>query len=153
MTTAKKTADTVLRKPKTIKIGRRTVTCKPITLSAFVAISGITAYFPQVNEALERTDDEILSFVLTEAKRYNALSDMIAILALGQPKKDTFWKRWKRQRLSDYIASKVPAVELGSILNELLDGMAIAHFFQCTASLSELNLLKEKRKTAQFGVR
>lgn len=146
-----KAAETILKKEKIIRIGNRNISCKPITLATFVAVSEIVSCFPQISEELQRTNDEILSFVLTDAKKYEGLADMIAILVLGQPRKDSILKRWKRRRLSNYIADKVPAYELGTILNQLLDSVSIAHFFQCTASLSELNLLKEKRKMDRYG--
>lgn len=151
MTIENKTADTVLKKPARIKIGSKTISCKPITLATFIAISEVIATFPQFTENIEKTDKEILSFVLTEARNYSGVSQMIAILALGQPKNETFISKWKRRRLERYVANEVPVYELGTIINQLLDSMAIAHFFQCTASLNEINLLRVKRKSIQYG--
>lgn len=151
MTIEKKAADTILRKNKVIKMGRRAVRCKPITLSTFVAVSAITSEFPKFDVEIERTDNEILSFVLTEAGKYGRLGELIAVLAYGEPRKGNFIKRWRRNRLAKYITHDVPAAELGKIINQLLDGLSIAHFFQCTASLSELNILKGKRQVILSG--
>lgn len=154
MTPEQTTAATVLRKPMTVHIGKKKIKVKPLTLSTLIEASAIVSTFPQFSEIVDTgdtPDSEILAQVLTEGYKYGRVGEFLATLALGYSKDEGRYIRWKKRRLEAYIMSKVPTYEINGIAQKLLGSTALKSFFHFTASLSELNLLRPKRKENQSG--
>lgn len=139
-------ADVILNTPTKVKIGDRTYKVKPPTLSTLIKISGIISGFPQSTEAPERTPEGILRWVFTQGKNYEDIGDVLATLILGWKKYQTDEFIAEFEELSAYIEDNLIASEFDNIVAEIMNNSATSSFFQCTISLSGLNLLEVKRK-------
>lgn len=158
------TADTILQRVQSIRIGGVEYVVAPPTLATLILISEEVSYLPEVefNEATALTD------ALREARNYRALADIAAILILGakrlvveEERVTRFMWLFKRRRkvVVDMKARVAEALmnveisELSSAVATMLAMMQTDHFFALATFLTGINLTKPTKvaKTTASG--
>lgn len=154
-----KTADTILQKPFTVAVGGETYEVAPPTIATLIEVSRLTAKMPKTNLVKEN----ILMSSLNVAKDCEPIGAIVATLILGADnltekkkvvKKSFFGLRSKEQVLTidnqailaDKILKKLTPKQVNKIIIEILNRMEVGDFFGITASLIEINLLKQTQE-------
>ncbi len=154
------TASAILQKKRQIQVGAFTFDVAPPTTATLILASELISTFP--SEAMK--GENIAGEVLAEAEHYKALGDLASLLIIGAKNlKQTsrfnpfayFYKR-KQRKLAKRILQELSPKELYSLIAEILKGMEVVDFFAITTFLSEINILKAKKKvetteTTAFG--
>lgn len=158
------TADVILQRVQSMKIGDKEYVVAPPTLATLILVSEEVSYLPSVdfNEATALTD------ALREARHYEALADIAAILILGAKRLTVeeeqttrvlgLFKRTKRvrvdmrRRIADELLN-VELCELSTAVVSLLKMMQTDHFFALATFLTSINLTKPTKvaKTTASG--
>jgi len=157
-----KTADTILQKPLNIAIGGATYEVAPPTIATLIEVSRLTTRMPKTNMNTEN----IMLSSLNIAKDCEAIGLIVATLILGADnlkeekkivKKSFLGLRRKectviidnQAILADKILKKLTPKEVSKITLEILNRMEVGDFFGITASLIEINLLKQTKDPTQ----
>ena len=151
MTTAEAAVKSITEAPIQVTVGDRNYTVKPPTMSVYLRISSIVSKYPMHKEKTQRSADAIIKAVLLDAAKYEDTGEIMAALILGWQKYPTDEFLAEYTELSGYIEDTLTPTQMDELMYELLDNKETARFFELTASLSELNLLEEKRKEDQSG--
>lgn len=147
------TADTLLQRVQSIKIGGVEYLVAPPTLATLVLVSEVVSYLPEV----EFDPNTPVEDALREAHNFRALADILAILILGAQRltiEEEYTTRVlgifprRRKRVVDMkerVAEAMMNVELGELLvatTTLLKMMQTEHFFALATFLTSINLTK-----------
>lgn len=144
-------ADAVLQTEKDVVIGARTYRVAPPTTATLIMVSRLIPQLP----AEEPDGDNVLAWVLGNARHYGMIGDILAVLVLGAKRcregggKSLRWLKKGRKRhiteqeeLAEYILEETSPSEQVALMTELIGRMQVASFFGLTTFLSGLNILK-----------
>lgn len=154
------TADTILQRVQTIKIGGVDYIIAPPTLATLILVSEEVSHLPKI----EFKESSVIEDGIRSAKDYKALADIVAILILGANRlvvEEEYTKRvlgiFKRKctRKVDMKARITEAMlnvelsELTTAVTAILQTMQFEHFFALASFLTNINLTKATRKEAK----
>ncbi len=153
-TIEQKVADAILQRPKTIKIGERTLTVAKPTTASLIMASAAASKLPRVNI----NENNIVGEMLRIGKDCNVVGEILACL-LVNPKGSTgdidmraeYDK--KIQETASILLEECSPSELEKIAITLLNTSEVSHFFGLSTFLIEVNLIKATRKveTTVYG--
>lgn len=162
-----KVSEAVLQKKRNVSIGGATYEVAPPSIATLIMVSELVTRMPDY----EPDREYILRDALVVAKDCKVLGDIVAVLVLGadgliQERKETktyLFGAIKREKtvlfdakacISNTILHQMSPKKVNEMVIDLLETMEIADFFQLTASLREVNLIrrtKEAEKTKKTG--
>lgn len=143
-TAEERTAETVLEKPITVTLGKKTYNIPRPTLGTIIEVSGMVSKFGEY----EFSQDFIESptEVLRLAKHYGALPRIVATFVCGVKKYSafgiTFTNQRKISRMERKIANTMTPKDMATILVEIFSSMECAFFLATITSLNKINHLK-----------
>lgn len=153
-----KVADAILeRNIGEIEIGGEVYEIAPPSIATLILVSEIVSKFPTV-----RQDVDQITSVLSHAKDFRGLGDLVAVLILGAKnltETRTIRKKFlgltvhrkritvdKKAQLSKTLLENMrPSVLLEVIVKRLID-LEVGDFFGITTSLTEVNILKPTKE-------
>jgi len=162
-TTEQRTGDTILQKEISVTLDGRDYTAAPPSVATLILVSELVSTLPRI-----KTDNtkDILGQVLRIARDTTALGDILATLILGakaiRQEKNKPLNRVRRllhikhqthyQKLAQAALDLAPT-NLEQETARILSSMEVGDFFGFTASLIEINLLRQTREagTTAFG--
>lgn len=139
----KATANTVLHTPiEVVVCGKKYISVSP-TLATLVRVSELIAELP----VLDSKSEHILDDSMREVKNCKPVAKILATLILGEKKGRLFSKdKRKWNKLVEDIYFHMSPAQIKAATPDLMSSMQIADFFQLTASLSEINLIRTSRE-------
>ena len=149
-TIEQRTADAVLQASGSVRIGGKTYEIAPPTLATLIMVSALTSKLPQQKPDQEKA----VQYALAVAKDCAVIGDIAAALILGAKriKKRRLWGLLPNpdlRRLSRRILEDAGIQETAAAIFEMLAQMQIGDFFALTASLIEVNLLRQTREAVE----
>lgn len=158
-----KVSETVLQKKHNVVIGGATYEVAPPSIATLILVSELVTRMPDY----EPDREYILRDALVVAKDCKVLGEIVAVLVLGadgliQERKETktyLFGAIKKEKtvsfdakacISNTVLHQMSPKKVNEMVIDLLETMEIADFFQLTASLREVNLIrrtKEAEKT------
>lgn len=161
-----KVAQTVLQQPEKVTVGDSVYYVAPPSVATLILVSEAVARMPKAKLDMERIMDEVLSI----GKDCRPIGEIVAILILGAKgltetkksikniEKRHFFGLVKttehveaeeiidhKSRLAKSLLEDMSPRELHNLVARLLQRSQIADFFGLTASLTEINLLRQTR--------
>lgn len=149
-----KVAETILQRPKTIKVGGRTYSVAPPSIATLILASEAISQLPSV--ALD--DRRVVEESLRIAKDCKAMGDVAAILLLGAEESQRPIKRKKRilrlfsrrdkelltrkDEVAYELLNRLDSAAFNALLLELLRIFSLGDFFGLTTFLTGINLLR-----------
>jgi len=153
-TIERKVAEAVLQLENTITVGDETFVVAPPSTGTIIMVSEAVSRLPEFN--IET--DNVFTEALSVAKECEALGDIGAILIMGAKSikedvqyqiRSSFFKRKKtismRKHISDKLILEMAPSTLRETIISLLKMSQVSDFFAITASLIEINLLRQTR--------
>lgn len=147
-------AEEVLQLDKEIRIGDRTYSVPPPSTATLVMVSGLIPSIP----AGAGDEKNVLGWVMTHARDYGIIGDILAVMVLGarkckaEERKYTGWRgKWQRKRMTEreelarYILEETTPAEQFTLLTAMVGRMQVADFFGLTTFLNGLNIIPETR--------
>lgn len=139
-------ASTVLQDEIPVSIGFKKYNIAPPRTATVIMVSEAVSRIPEFDP---QDKDATLHF-LSIAKDCAPVGEIAAIILLG-PKKARrkrwrFWGRTNREVLSEKLLEELSPEKLHDLVSEGLKKMQISDFFQLTASLNEINLLRRTKE-------
>lgn len=135
----KKTANTILEKPKKVKIGGVEYTVYPPTLAVLIDVSGLISELPK----LEIDETAGYQQMLSVIKDYSVLSKILTYFILGKDRHD----EKKATKLESSILEDLSPKKAYELLVEILEMNETAFFFGIITFLNEVNLTKPTKTT------
>lgn len=152
------TASTILQKPIEVRIGESLYKVAPPSAATLILVSELVSQLPTIR----LNSDNVLIESLYVAKDCRILGDIIAVLVLGakgvQEEREVVTKKLfglreikhtevidKQAELADKILKELSPRILSKLTIDILGSLEIADFFGLTASLLEVNLLRQTR--------
>lgn len=156
-----KTADTILQRVQTIKLGGKEYIVAPPTLGTLILVSEAVGDLP----AIELNSEDIVTSALRDARYFRGLARVAAILILGSKRMEVeeeytdkkLWgiishKRMRKvdmcERITEELMHNVELAELNAGIASILAGMQTEHFFALASFLTNINLTKATREEA-----
>lgn len=150
MTIEKKTKSTILQDDFSISIAGKKYVVEPQSTGTLIMVSAISSNIPYEKPVSD--DREILFHVLSNAKNYAFVSDIIATMIIGARRLKhpfifirMYWE-YRLRCMSRRILNKATTDELTNAMITLLGRMRVSDFFGLTTFLQEVNLTRETRK-------
>ena len=155
--TEKRTADAILQKPISVRIGKRTYQVPRPTLATIIEVSAMIAEYKDV-EYIELPDDPITE-VLHIAKDFDGMERILAMIVLGAKaaRKEikvfgrTIWRTRRLDRLAKQIKEEMTPKEITSVLIDVFGTMDCAFFLISITSLHRVNHLRTTKGTTASG--
>lgn len=157
MTTEKKVADTILQKATKIQVGGETYNVPQPTLATLILVSEEVSKIPPIKIDTENIALESIA----NAKYAVNLCSAISVMILGAkkinsvPKCLPFWPLTSKKRefsaqkeLTNELLEELTPKEISNLFSKLLGTMQVDFFLGTLISLTEINLLKEKKTIA-----
>ncbi len=145
-TVEQKVTRTILKDPLKVKIGEKTYSVKPPTLSVIFRVSAMISEYPQTDTKLSKAPEEVLKHVLLNAYQYDTAGAVLATLILGWSKYPSEEFLAQHEALATEIEDTFEPRQYDDLLARLLNVQQVSDFFRLTATLSELNLIEGKRR-------
>lgn len=143
-TLEQRAADAVLREAKTVVVGGKTYTLKPITVRTLIRLSAQVSELPTFDEIIKEEDRA--NSTIDRARECGALGDIMALLLLQRGKNDgTLWQKHQFRRLADAALDLYPS-QLHVIIDTALAPEEVGYFFGITTFLSASNILRATRE-------
>lgn len=154
----KKVSETILQKDKIVKILGESYTVAPPSSATLILASEELANSPDIPKTED--NEEVLKWVLGNARYCKFLGDFIAILILGAKRLRTPEYKTERsffglvkknirvdlkKELAEKILLNYTNNELYELTLELLERMEVGSFFGITTFLIEVNLTKARK--------
>ena len=149
------TANAILQRETTIKIGKDTYQVAPPTIAPLIEVSARIAKM-DFDEPQEETQ---LNYVLRNARKANCISEILALLILGEQKafapetwtnKIARWLRLEPRKAFDQLTRKIATHYTPDELLEgfvgILSKMEVESFFAISTFLQKVNVMNTKKK-------
>ena len=141
-TIQQRVAETVLQRPMTFALGRRTYKAAPPTIGTLILVSDMLSRMPDLH--LDGAD--VFRSTLRAAKDSSYLPEICATLILGAKgidRKEFIWfGRTRLARLTERIRREASPAEVSRAISEIVAGMGVGDFFAISTFLQGLNLTK-----------
>lgn len=150
-----KVAGTILQDDQTIVINGVSYKVAPPSPATMIMVSAEVSQSPNIPKVKEKED--VLQWVLANAKDCRFVGNVVAILILGAKKikKRTLLSRLLgkdlKKELSEKLLQELTNKQLYELAITLLERMEVGSFFGITTFLVEINLLRPKVETTQSG--
>lgn len=149
--TEKRVVEEILEQPATLTLAGRTFRVPPPSYATLLRVSQLITEMPKNDiSPTELTEEQLVAYVMNNAKHYELLPELIATLIVGVHK--TFPRVLKNKRirpLSKWIAERVPPSEQTQAISTLLSRLEIADFFWLTTFLTKMRVAKPTREVGE----
>lgn len=158
-TIEQQTAETILQKDGSIKIGRRTFRNPKPTSAALIEASAIVSTLPRI----VTNQDEPFVETMRIAKDCVHVADAVAVLLTGAKRSQCGFAlcrklyEWRKARVRRILLECLTPAQLQQLAIHLFRQSEAAHFFDLTTFLIGINMLKptvkveEETTTTAFG--
>ncbi len=143
-TVERKTAETLLQYPRSIRIGKRKYRVSRITFASIVEMSAAISELP---DTMTGGEDNLFVSTLRNAKDYGDTPIVLAVMMsspwlmmLGRPGHWLFKRRLRRKAMR--LSVRHSARELNEAAQTLIKHTDLADFFALTTFLAGINLTK-----------